>query len=108
VSLPDEFVIVDGRITVEQIVRRSFLLRKRYDDKSLTGPYGWVMNMVESEQANVCEIKGYLSRMGFEVTGEDHHALRRIGEKLEFDLGQYERVDALGRLRAAREIRRRR
>ncbi|PTR17519.1 hypothetical protein C8R31_101683 [Nitrosospira sp. Nsp2] len=107
-SLPDDFVIVDGLITVEQLVRRAYLIRKRFDDTSLTGPYGWVMNMVESEQANVCEIKGYLARLGFEVTGEDHHALRRIGEQLEFQLGQYDRVDNAGQFRARHEIRRHR
>lgn len=97
---------MDGLITVEEIVRRSWLIRKRIDAISETAPFGWVATMVESGEPSVCEIKGYLARPGQELTGEDHHALRRIGEQLDFEIGRYERVDDHGRLRAAHEVRR--
>jgi hypothetical protein len=103
-SLP-KFAIEDGLITVEEIVRRSWLIRKRINALSPTAPYGWVATMMQGESPTECEVKGYLARQGFEIIGEDYRALKRIGEQLGFEVGRYERVDDDGDFRILHEIR---
>jgi hypothetical protein len=103
-SLP-EFKIVDGCITVEEIVRRSYLLRWRVDEKSLTGPYRRVATVVQSEIPEECEVKGFLAVQGFEIVGDDYRAMKRICERLGFEVGRYERVDEDGDFRILHEIR---
>jgi hypothetical protein len=104
VSLPT-FAIEDGLITVEEIVRRSWLIRKRFHNLSRTAPYGWVATMMQGEAPTECEVKGYLARHGFEIVRDDYHALKRIGEQLGFEVGRYERVDDGGDFRILHEIR---
>lgn len=103
-SLP-KLAIEDGLITVEEIVRRSWLIRKRFHGLSRTAPFGWVATMMQGEIPTECEVKGYLARQGFEIVRDDYRALKRIGEQLGFEVGRYERVDGDGDFRIFHEIR---
>lgn len=106
-SLPDNFIIVDGLLTVERIIRPSWIVRRRLTDTSLTAQYAWVCNVVETAERE-CTIKAFLAKNEYRVSQQDRRAMQRIGEALEFDIGRYERVDLSGNLRSAVEMWRRR
>lgn len=97
-------MIVDGMITVEEILRRSWLIRRRINDDSLTSEYGWVCTMVQDEDPRRCTFKGYVARDAYPFKSEDYQALERIARQLKFARGGYERVFTNGRLRVAHEV----
>jgi hypothetical protein len=98
------FVIVDGLLTVEAILKPSWLVRRRLDDKSLTGPYGWVATIAQQDDPSMYEIKGYVARDQYPMDLSDRRALKRIVTRLEFSSGCYERYGEDGRRRAAHEF----
>ena len=94
-SLPDNFVIVDGLLTVEKILRPSYIVRRRIDTNSLTSPYVWVATIADMDDRR-CEIKGYLARENCNMNLSERRAIKRIVAKLNFlDCG-YARADPLG------------
>ena len=99
-SLSNDFVIVDGLLTVEAIIQPSYLVRRRIDDKSLTSPYVWVATIAQIMPEEY-EVKGYLARNGFRMTGSERRAMKRIVTELGFTSGGYERVDGQGKTRAS-------
>lgn len=99
-SLPDNFVIVDGLLTVEAILRPSYLVRRRIDDSSLTSPYVWIAT-IASVSDNEYEIKGHLAKDAYPMAGSERRALKRIVTELKFTSGSYERCDVNGKKRAA-------
>ncbi|WON74208.1 hypothetical protein [Nitrosospira sp. Is2] len=104
-SLPN-FVIVKDLITVEPILRPSWLIRRRIDGNSLTAGYVWVCTMAQTEDPDVCTVKGYLARDDYPMDPSERRALYEIGRELNFLKCEYERVDESGKLKAIREIRR--
>lgn len=102
-SLSNDFVIVDGLLTVEAILQPSYLVRRRVDDKSLKSPYVWVATIAQI-QPEEFEVKGYLARNGFRMTGTERRAMKRIVTELGFTSGGYERVDDDGRGRASHKF----
>lgn len=102
-SLPDNFVIVDGLMTVEAILQPSWIIRKRIDDSSLTSPYVWVATMAQTGPGE-CEVKGYLAKDSSPMTLGDYKALRRIGKELKFATGKYDRVENSGEIRKTMDM----
>lgn len=101
VSLPGNFVIVDGLLTVEAILQPSWLVRRRIDDRSITGPYVWVATIAQQEEPAAYDIKGYVARDSHPMVMSDRRALKRIVSQLGFTSGKYERVDGRGEERVA-------
>lgn len=102
-SLPDNFVIVDGLLTVEEVMQPSWIVRRRLSDTSLTAQYGWVCNIVQTAKRE-CAIKAFLAKNDYRVSLQDRRSMQRIGEELGFRVGRYERVDTSGNLRTAIEM----
>ena len=84
----DDFVIVDGLVTVELLRSPSWLIRKRTTHQTMTTPYDWVANMsyLTSEE---CEVKGYLAGQR-PMSKEDYATMQRIAGTLGFNFGLYE------------------
>ena len=100
-TLPGNFVIVDGLLTVEAILKPSWLVRRRIDDKSITGPYVWVATIAQQEKPAAYDIKGYVARDKYPMALSERRALKRIVRELGFTSGTYERVDENGQGRAS-------
>lgn len=102
--MTSQIVVVEGSlVTVEEILLRSWLIRGRMDDKSLTSRYGWVTNLVETAD-RTCEFKGYLSR-DRAMTPEEFAIVHRLGQRLGFEKGSYERRASDGNLRKRKILR---
>ena len=95
-SLPGNFVIVDGLITVEAILKPSWLVRRRIDDKSLTSPYVWVLTIAQQNIPTAYDIKGFLARDKHPLVLSDRRAMKRIVQELGLTSGSFERVDDNG------------
>ena len=101
VSLRDNFVIVDGMLTVEAILNPSWLVRRRLDNKSLTGHYVWVATIAQQDIPTAYDIKGYVARDKHPMVLSERRALKRIVKELGFTSGKYERMDEDGQGRAS-------
>lgn len=102
-SLPDNFIIVDGLLTVEAILQPSWLIRRRIDDRSLTSPYVWVATVAQAGPDKY-GIKGYLAKDGFSMVGSERRAMKRIVTELGFSSGGYGRAGEDGRERVSHEF----
>lgn len=98
------FIMTDGLLTVEAILKPSWLVRRRTDDKSLTSPYVWVATITQQDDPSMYEVKGHVARDQYPMDLSDRRALKRIVTQLGFSSGSYERVDADGKKRAYREF----
>jgi len=97
------FVIVDGLLTVEAILQPSYIVRRRIDDSSLKSPYVWIATIAQI-QPEEYEVKGYLARDGFRMTGSERRTMKSIVTELGFSSGSYERYGEDGRKRASHEF----
>ncbi|SHL09740.1 hypothetical protein SAMN05216428_10163 [Nitrosospira sp. Nsp11] len=93
-SLPDNFVIVDGLLTVEAILQPSWLIRRRVDENSMTSPFVWVATIAQAEIGY--EIKGYLAKDEYPMVLSERRAMKRIVSQLGFSSGGYGRADKNG------------
>jgi hypothetical protein len=96
-------VIVEGLLTVEEILRPSWIVRRRIDDKSLTSPFVWVATIAHGKADGQCVIKGHVARNGHSMDASDILGMRRICEQLEFTSGGYDRVHESGKLKVSRK-----
>lgn len=103
-GLPDNFVIVDGLLTVEAILKPSWLVRRRIDDKSMTSRYNWVATIAQQDDPSMYEIKGYVARDQCPMDLSDRRAMKRIVTELNFSSGGYERYGEDGRRRVSHEF----
>lgn len=98
-----KIIRLSGLVTVEEIPRRSWLLRGRINDESLTSAYGWV-GLITEPIPGRCEVKGHLARNGYSMKPSEYRAVQRYIEQLGFAYGEYQRMDSDGKLRIAHEI----
>jgi hypothetical protein len=92
--------MVDGLLTVESILKPSWLVRKRINQSSIMSPYVWIATIAQQDHSTACEIKGYVARNNHPMVLSDRRAIKRIVQKLNFTSATYERVGSDGQGRA--------